>query len=192
MQQLSMLDMMIAPPPPVVARPYEPPPRREFMTRAYGVWGPMKIAVDERDPIEIEVRGIPTLIRFSSVFQTYAVEPAGSVYWSETGFRSFAGVYQIGGSNEYTEDEIRQIIEAMIDSKHGCNGKLTKWWPDYCRQWRQHKWFADRVDRATTWDQFGAEKQAEYWAKHDAEQAAALARMEAEGIDPKEVWRTYR
>lgn len=25
-----------------------------------------------------------------------------------------------------------------------------------------------------------------------AEEAAALARMEAEGIDPKEVWRTYK
>lgn len=192
MEQLSMFDMMMSPAPPVVVKPYQPPPRREFMTRAYGVWEPMKIDEDERDPIEIEVRGIPTLIRFSSVFQTYAVEPAGSVYWSETGFRSFAGVYQVGGSNEYTQDEIRQIIEATIDSKHGCNGKLTKWWPDYCRQWRQKKYFADRADRATTWDQLGAEKQAEYWAKHDAEQAAALARMEAEGIDPKEVWRTYR
>ncbi len=192
MQQLSMFDLMIPPPPPVVAKPWTPPPRREFMTRAYGVWEGMEIDLDERDPIEIEVRGIPTLIRFSSVFQTYAVEPAGSVYWSETGFRSFASVYQLGGGNEYTEDEIRQIIESMIDSKHGCAGKLTKWWPDYCLQWRQNKDFADRCNRETTWDQYGAEKHAEYWTSHDARQAAALERMAAEGIDPKEVWRTRR
>ena len=192
MQQLSMFDLMMTPTPPVVLKPYEPPPRREVMTRAYGVLQPMEINLDERDPIEIEVRGMSTLIRLSFVFQTYAVEPAGSAYWSETGFRSFAGYHQIGGDNEYTPDEIRQIIEATIDSKHGCNGKLTKWWPDYCLRWRWNKWFASRCERETTWAQWGPEEHAKCWAKHDAEQAAALARMEAEGIDPKEVWRTYK
>ena len=190
MEQLSLLDLMQPPPPPRKA--WVPPPTRQVMTRAYASEYLIEIGLEERDPIELEVRGIPTLIKFSSVFQTYAVQPAGSAYWSETGFRSFAGSYQIGGSNEYTEDEVRQIIEASIDSKHGCNGKLTKWWPSYCLQWRQNKYFADRADRSTTWDQFGAEKQSEYWAKHDADQAAALAQMEADGIDPKEVWRTYR
>ncbi|WP_311272200.1 MULTISPECIES: hypothetical protein [unclassified Rhizobium] len=185
-----MLDLMTPPPPP--SKPWVPPPTRHVMTRAYSSEYLMEIGLDERDPIEIEVRGISTLIKFSSVFSTYAVQPAGSDYWSPTGFHSFAGVYRIGASNEYANDEIREIIEAMIDSKHGCGGKLTKWWPSYCLQWRQNKYFADRQDRATTWDQFGPEKQAEYWAKHDAEQVAALAKMEAEGIDPKEVWRTYR
>lgn len=190
-QQLSMFDMMMPPPPPVVAKAWEPPPTREFLTRAYGVVEPMEIRVDERDPIEIEVRGIPTLIRFSSCFQTYAVLEAGSDYWSETGFRSFAGLERhIDG--ELTPSLLEEIISADIDSKHGCNGKLTKWWPDYCRQWRQSKSFADRCKRETTWDQFGPEKQAEYWASHDAKQAAALERMAVEGIDPNEVWRTYR
>jgi hypothetical protein len=189
MQQLSFIDMMM-PPPPVVVKPYEPPPTRDFVTRAYGVTEPMQIGLDEREPIEIEVRGIPTLIRFSSVFQTYAVEGPGSTYWSETGFRSFASAYQVGGDNEYSADEVRQVIEAMIDSKNGCNGKLTKWWPFYCLQWRQNKAFADRMDRATTWDQWGPEKQAEHWARHDARQAAALAQMADEGIDSDEVWRS--
>ncbi|WP_157628332.1 hypothetical protein [Rhizobium leguminosarum] len=192
MQQLSMLDLMMPPPPPPVRKPYAPPPRRDFMTRAYGVDTVMEIALDERDPIEIEVRGIPTLIRFSSVFQTYAVKPPGSAYWSETGFHSFAGLHQIAGTNEYSPDEIRQIIEAMIDSKHGCGGKLTKWWPFYCLQWRQSKDFADRSERSSTWDQWGSEKQAEHWASHDAKQSAALERMAADGIDPDEVWRTRR
>lgn len=191
MQQLSMFDLMMPPAPPVVAKPWTPPPRREFMTRAYGVEAPMEIDLDERDPIEIEVRGIPTLIRFSSCFQTYAVLPAGSEYWSETGFRSFAGLERHLDC-ELTPAVLGDIISANIDSKHGCNGKLTKWWPDYCRQWRQNKDFADRQDRATCWDQWGAEKQAEHWANHDARQAAALERMAAEGIDPAEVWRTRR
>ncbi|UNK39354.1 hypothetical protein MNR02_06515 [Shinella sp. H4-D48] len=191
MQQLSMLDLMMPPAPPVVAKPWEPPPRREFLTRAYGVEEMMEINLDERDPIEIEVRGIPTLVRFSSFFQTYTVQPAGSVYWSETGFKSFAGFY--GRIDDgLTPAVLEQIICADIDSKHGCNGKLTKWWPSYCLQWRQNKTFADKFDRATTWDQWGPEKQAEHWASHDARQAAALQQMAAEGIDPDEVWRTRR
>lgn len=189
MQQLSMFDLMMPPAPPPKA--WEPPPRREFMTHAYGVSKAMEIDLNEPDPIEIEVRGIPTLIRFSSFFQTYAVLPAGSVYWSETGFKSFAGLHgRIEGG--LTPSVLAEIISADIDSKYGCAGKLTKWWPHYCLQWRQNKDFADRQNRATTWDQWGAEKQAEHWASHDAKQAAALERMAAEGIDPDEVWRTRR
>jgi hypothetical protein len=191
MQQLSFMDVMVPPPPPPARRPYEPPPRREFMTRAYGVCEPMLIALDERDPIEIEVCGVPTLIRFSSGFCTYTVQPAGSPYWSETGFRSFAGYHVIDGP-EFTESDCRQIIEAMIDSKHGCNGKLTKWWPSYCLQWRQSREFANGRDRATTWDQWGPEKHVEHWANFDARQAAAEAQMLADGIDKEEVWRTRR
>lgn len=190
-QQLSMLDLMMPPPPPVVAKPWEMPPTREFVTRAYGVVEPMEIRVDERDPIEIEVRGIPTLIRFSSCFQTYAVLPPGSDYWSETGFRSFAGLERhLDG--ELTTSLLEEVIRANIDSKHGCNGKLDKWWPHYCLQWRQNKAFADKFERSTTWDQWGPEKQAEHWASHDAKQAAALEQMAADGIDPDEVWRTRR
>jgi len=191
MQQLSMFDLMMPPLPPVVAKPWTPPPTREFETRAYGVVAPMEIGLDERDPIEIEVRGIPTLVRFSSFFQVYAVQPPGSVYWSETGFKSFAGFWgRIEGG--LTPEILAEIIGADIDSKHGGGGKLTKWWPHYCLQWRQNKDFADRCKRETTWDQWGPEKHAEHWANYDAKQAAALERMAAEGIDPEEVWRTRR
>jgi hypothetical protein len=188
MQQLSMLDMMMPPPPPMVFKPFEPPPRRNFFTRAYGEEAVMEIDLDERDPIEIEVRGIPTLVRFTSVFQTYAVQPAGSAYWSETGFRSFAGLHCVGGNNEYSPDEITIIIERDIDRRKG----MTKWWPDYCLQWRQNRDFIQRVDRKTTWAQWGPEKQAEHWANADTKQAAALERMKGEGIDPDEVWRTRK
>jgi len=178
------------PPKPVFTpKPYEPPPRREVMTRAYGVVEPMLIGFDERDPIEIEVRRIPTLVRFSSFFQTYAVQPAGSAYWSETGFKSFAG-FQGRIEGGLTPSVLTEIISTDIDSKWGGNGKLTKWWPSYCLQWRQNKAFADKMDRSTTWDQWGPEKQAEHWAEFDTRQAEALARMAAEGIDPEEVWRT--
>lgn len=173
----------------IAPRAYEPPPRREFMTRAYGIEKPMMIDMEEPDPIEIEVRGIPTLIRFSSFFQTYAVQPAGSAYWSQTGFKSFAG-FQGRIDGGLTPTIIAEIINADIDSKWGGKGKLTKWWPDYCLQWRQNKDFADRVERATTWDQWGPEKQAEHWASYDARQAAAIERMHAQGIDPQEVWKT--
>ncbi|OCJ05293.1 hypothetical protein A6U87_14920 [Rhizobium sp. AC44/96] len=185
MQQLSMLDLMMPPSAPVVAKPYVAPPRRDFMTRAYGVKGPMSIRVDEEDPIEVEVRGIPTLIRFGFGWSTYTIQPAGSTYWSETGFRSFGGPQTDGL-------EIAEIIARHIDDKHGCNGKLTKWWPSYCLQWRQDKRFGDHFDRATTWDQWGPEKHKESWDNFDARQAAALERMAAEGIDPNEVWRTRR
>lgn len=188
-EQLSMLDMMMPPPPPVVSKPWTPPPTREFMTRAYGFLEPMKIGLDEQDPLEIEVRGVPTLVRFASFFQTYTVQKPGSIYWSETGFKSFAGFHG-RGIPDLTPGILAEIIGADIDSKWGCAGKLTKWWPDYCRQWRQNKAFVDKVDRATTWDQWGPDKQEEHWASHDARQAAALERMAAEGIDPNEVWRT--
>lgn len=191
MQQLSMFDLMMPPPPPVVAKPWTPPLRRSLITRAYGVEEPMEIDMDERDPIEIEVRGVPTLVRFSSFFQTYAVLPPGSVYWSETGFKSFAG-FQSRIDGGLTPSVLAEIISADIDSKWGCAGKLTKWWPHYCLQWRQNKDFADRCKRDTTWDQWGPEKHAEHWASHDAKQAAALDRMAADGIDPEEVWRTRR
>lgn len=181
MQQLSLLDLIA--PPPLPPKPYEPPPRREVITRAYGEDHAMLIGLDELVPIEIEVRRIPTLIRFGSGWSTYTVQPAGAVYWSETGFRSFGGP-------ETDADVIAAMISAHIDHKHGCNGKLTKWWPRYALQWRQEKRFADKMDRATTWDQWGPEEHVRCWANFDARQAEALDRMRSDGIDPDEVWRT--
>lgn len=183
MQQLSLIPLMEPPAPP--PKPYEPPPRREFMTRAYGEDHVMQIGLDELDPIEVEVRGIPTVIRFGFGWSTYVIQPPGSPYWSETGFRSFGGP-------ELDPDVIASMIAAHIDSKNGCKGKLTKWWPSYCLQWRQNKAFADKFGRATTWDQWGPEKQAEHWAAFDTRQAAALERMKSEDINPGEVWRTRR
>lgn len=176
--QLSMLDLMA--PPPI---PYSPPVRREVITRVYGGEYPMEIGEDELDPVEIEVRGIPTLIRFGGGWQTYTVQPAGSLYWSETGFRSFYGSF-------FDRAGIVSMIEAHIDHKNGCNGKLTKWWPSYALQWRQEKRFGASVDRATTWAQWGREEHRENWARFDAGQAAAIERMRSEGIDPEDVWRT--
>ncbi|KQV83262.1 hypothetical protein [Rhizobium sp. Root1220] len=181
MQQLSLLALMEPPPP--TPKPYEPPPRRDFMTRAYGEAHVMKIGMNELDPVEIEVRGIPTLILFSFGWQTYTVQPPGASYWSETGFRSFGGP-------ETEPDQIEQLIARHIDSKDGCKGKLTRWWPSYCLHWRQEKRFGDKFDRATTWDQWGAEKQREHWENYDARQRVAVERMAAEGIDPEDVWRS--
>ncbi|MDT9702534.1 hypothetical protein, partial [Streptomyces sp. P17] len=74
------------------------------------------------------------------------------MYWSETGFRSFGGP-------ETDTGIIAQMINAHIDSKSGCNGKLTKWWPSYALQWRQNRRFIEKMDRSTLWDQWGSEKQ---------------------------------
>lgn len=189
MEQLSMFGLMEPPAPPPKA--YEPPPRRPFLTRAYGEQHEMMIGLDEQDPVEMEVRGVPTLVRFSFGFQTYTVQPPGTLYWSETGFRSFAGYWTVGGGG-ITEADAAFIINREIDSKSGCNGKLVKWWPTYCLQWRQERAFEQKFKRETTWDQWGPEKQAEHWANFDARQNAALARMAAEGIDPDEVWRTRK
>ncbi len=179
--QLSMLDLFAPSSPPLA--PYSPPSRREFTTRAYGRVEPMLIGEGEEDPIEIEVRGIPTLIRFGFGWQTYTVQPPGSLYWSETGFRSFGGP-------ETDPNAIAEMIAAHIDHKNGCNGKLTKWWPSYALQWRQNRRFIEKMDRITLWDQWGAEKQVECLANFDARQAAALNQMRAEDIDPEDVWRT--
>lgn len=187
MEQLSFFDLLTPASTPASVKAWEPPPRRAFTTRAYGVEKAMEIGADERDPIEISVRGIPTLVRFASFFQVYAIEPPGSAYWSETGFRSFCGV-QDSIDGELTPQIIAQIIDADIDSKHGCNGKLTKWWPSYCLQWRQNRSFAERLGRERTWAQWGPEMQAECWASHDAAQSSAISRMQAEAIDPDDVW----
>ncbi len=178
-EQLSMLSLMTPPP---VRVPYEPPPRRDFMTRAYGEDHVLQIGMDEPDPVEIVVRGIPTLIRFGFL-STYTVQPAGSLYWSGTGFRSFGWAHT-------DLDEIAEMIAAHIDSKHGCNGKLERWWPDYVLMWKQNRDFARRVKRETTWAQWGPEKQIEYWTSFDAKQAAAEERMRVEGFDADEIWRS--
>ncbi|MFT4076868.1 MAG: hypothetical protein QM647_15185 [Asticcacaulis sp.] len=148
------------------------------MTKAYGEDYAMDIYVEDPDPFEIEVRGIPALI--TRGFCTYAIRPAGSLFWSETGFRSF-------GINVIDRDEVAECIETHLAK----SGKIERWWPRYVLWWRQSLAFelemTARLGRANIWDQWGPEKHAEAWANHDAKQAEHMAHMLADGIDPNEV-----
>ena len=93
-QQLDMFDVFNPPPEPVA---YVDPIMREVATHAYGVNGLMSIRDDEPDPFEIEVRGILCLIRMNFGFSTYTVQPAGTLFWSETGYRSWTnGNWSVG------------------------------------------------------------------------------------------------
>ena len=193
-EQLSMMDLLCPPPPPPAPEPYVEPARREVMTRAYGVTALMSIRADERDPVEMDVRGTPCLIRFDFGFNTYAVQPPGSPFWSETGFRSWVnGVWKSdrGIVFEGTIDDVRRLIEAYIDApvkKEGCGGKLVRWWPSYVLRWRDDlSWSIRYPNRAEIWAQWGPEKHAEVWAEHDRRISEAEARMWSEGIDPNEV-----
>lgn len=189
-QQLDMFDVFNPPPEPVA---YVDPIMREVATRAYGVNGLMIIRDDELDPFEIEVRGILCLIRMNFGFDTYTVQPAGTLFWSETGYRSWTNGKWIAGRGIVfggDEDDIRRLIEAYIDApvkSYGCGGNLAPWWPNYILRWRGDLLWSISHDRATVWDQWGPERHAEIWGAHDARIAAAEARMWAEGIDPNEV-----
>lgn len=180
-QQLSMMDLLCPPPP-------APPPvawvdnRYPLTIRAYGSATVITAFHDDTLPFEIEVRGIrATVVRGC----TYVIDGAGSPFWSETGFRSF------GGAPWETPDEaavdVERYIAAPAKNGNGCGGKLVRWWPGYVNQWRQNVSFWRSCDRTTVWAQWGPEKHAECWARYDADQAAAIARMIAEGIDPNDV-----
>ncbi|GAB5434780.1 MAG: hypothetical protein EpisKO_41500 [Epibacterium sp.] len=180
MQQLSFLDNLDPPLQPEVSTA---PARRKVMTRAYGRDYELELREDEPEPFEIEVRGIQCLISHSGGFCTYATEGPGALFWSETGFRSF-------GRATTDADEIRAMIEQHIDTPTrdmGCGGKLVKWWPMWVLQWCQNRTRDLEWNRDEVWAQWGPEKHAECWAKHDAEQLAALQRMKTEGIEPDEV-----
>lgn len=184
MHQTSMFDLLEPKPAP---RPYTPPVIRDVRTRAYGVDHIMQCREDEPDPIEIEVRGVPCVVKFGFGFSTYAVQKPGSLFWSETGFRSFAVSINWGDRIDEIPGLIEQYIDAPTKDGNGMGGKLAPWWPRYVNQWREAVSFGLRHDRETMWGQWGPEKQAEHWAAHDARCAAALKRMIAEGIDPSEV-----
>lgn len=188
MKQLSMLDLWADPAPPPI--PYVEPATRDVVTRAYGEdTYVMKIREDEPDPVYIEVRGTPCLIKFGFGWATYAVQEPGSLFWSGTGFRSFATSLD----PETDLDRIAAVIERYIDAPkkdgNGCGGKLVRWWPSYIIQWQQSLAFTLEygADRSKLWTQWGAEEHARIWAEKDAEFAAAVARMWAEGIDPNDV-----
>lgn len=188
MTQLSMFDILEPKPEP---RPYVDD-RRKFMSRAYGTGYELTLSADQDDPYEIEVRGCRTLIvaRHGSMlagFQTYTLGDPGSLYWSQTGFRSWTGVGEGAEDGEAVTRVIERYIDRPAKDGNGCGGKLVRWWPRYILDWQASRAFALSFNRATTWDQWGPEKQKECWENHDRKQAEAVARMISEGIDPDEI-----
>lgn len=144
------------------------------------------------DPVEAEVRGIPCVIDFNFGFATHAVRPPGSLFWSETGYRSWV----IGGMENrtlrYSGDvsDIIRAVEYYIDEpvkRGGRGGKLVDWWPLYVCQWRENRSFELRVDRGTCWNQWGPAKHRRAWANFDRDQRECLSMMISEGIDPNDV-----
>lgn len=140
---------------------------------------------DQLEPFEIEVRGVPCVVSSGS---TYAIEPAGSPFWSETGFRSLL-------CGDADADAMLAIVERYITAPakdgNGLGGKLTRWWPSYAIQWRQSLAFelsaTKDAGRAGVWDQWGPEKWEDHWHRHDMKLADAIERMIEEGIDPNDV-----
>lgn len=185
------LDMFPPPPPPPVV--YVPRETRKIMTKAYGTDYALSGYVGDPEPFEIEVRGIPCLINPTGGFKTYALQPFGTPFWSETGFRSFCiGDWHVKGGLIFpgTTNDMIRIIEANIDAKvsnGGFGGKLKKWWPSYVLQWRQDVSFFHGVDRSDIWDQWGPETHVKTWAAFDKRQAERMARMLSDGIDPNDV-----
>ncbi len=189
--QMSMFDLFEPPRAPVQVKAYTPPPTHQVMTRAYGKGYEMRVQDGEPDPYEIEVRGIPCLITFGVGFSTYTVQPAGSLFWSSTGFRSFAGA-MMGANLRFNGDfeHIPAYVESYLDtpeSKSGCGGKLVRWWPLYVSRWQQDvEWDLSYPDRSKVWMQWGPDRHAELWAQHDTRKAEAMRQMLADGIDPNE------
>lgn len=172
--------------------PWVEPAMREVMTRAYGADRVMRIPEDDPDPVEIEVDGTPCLITYGYGFSTYTVQPPGSLFWSETGFRNFSYGGLVDGKMQFVRDmdSIIYLIRAHIAAPvkdMGCGGNLVRWWPGYVNQWRQDVSFHHGRDRSEFCAQWGPERHAQLWAEFDARQAAAIERMQAEGIDPDEV-----
>lgn len=179
--QLSMLDALCPPPP---TQPKQDRVARRVLTRAYGCSTELNVVSPDPDPFESEVRGIPFLIAYCTGFCTYTVQPPGSLFWSETGFRSFG--YATTDRAEI-ERMVCRYIDAPAKDGTGCGGKLVRWWPGYVRQWQQSLSFRLGYKREELWTQWGPERHAEIWAAKEAEDAAALSRMWAEGIDPNDV-----
>ncbi|OAN56912.1 hypothetical protein [Sphingobium sp. TCM1] len=143
---------------------------------------------DDPEPFELTVRGVECVASWSGGFCTHAIGPAGSPFWSETGFRSF-------GVPTLDTDEIEAIICDYIDrpaKAYGCGGKLVRWWPGYVLQWRQSLGFEIEMTkqykgREGVWGQWGPEAWADHWHRHDMKLQDALDQMREEGIDPNDV-----
>lgn len=181
MMQLSMFDIFEPPPPPPV---YVEPVRRKVMGLAYGGTHEFTLSEGQPDPFQIEVRGIACTI--TPGFCTYVIDGPGSLFWSETGFRSFGYGYDIHDADEICA-AIERYIKAPAKDGNGCGGKLVRWWPGYIREWQGKVAWSLAYDRADMWAQWGPERNLEIWAAHDAKIIAAEARMWADGIDPNDV-----
>lgn len=185
-RQFDMLALLSSPP--AAASPRLPAhirgECREVQTRAANRGGLITIYhEDTPEPFEVVVRGIPCVIAYSGGFCTHAIEPAGSPFWSETGFRSFG--YMADDPAEIISF-IERYIDAPTKNGAGMGGKLTRWWPGYALQWRQSLGFELECGRGM-WAQWGPERHAECWANHDRKLAEAVERMRIEGIDPNDV-----
>ncbi len=180
------LDLFAAPVPKQAALPHRS--RREVHTRAAQHGGVITVyGDDDPEPFEMTVRGVPCVIAWSGGFCTHAINPPGSEFWSETGFRSF-------GLPTLDRQDITDAIASYIDTPvkaYGCGGKLTRWWPGYVLQWRQSLGFelemTAKQGREGVWDQWGPEAWADHWHRHDMRLQDAIEQMRGEGIDPNEV-----
>ena len=186
-QQLDMFAALEPPPaPPPQKIRWCDLPRRKVTVRAYGGETEFTVVDGDREPFELEVCGIACTISYSLGFCTTVIDRHGSLFWSESGFRSF-------GHPATDPDEVRSIVERYIDGPtktgDGLGGELVRWWPMYATQWRAGLEFILECgrDRSKLWAQWGPEKHAEIWAARDAEFEADLQRMRADGIDPNDL-----
>lgn len=143
------------------------------------------VRADDPEPFETEVRGVPCVISYSGGFCTHAINPPGSPFWSETGFRSFG--YALTDPGEIVA-AIARYIDAPAKTGAGCDGTLHPWWPSYVLQWQQSLVFElSFASRDEVWNQWGPEKWEDCWHRHDMRLADAIEQMRAEGIDPNDV-----
>lgn len=180
--QLSMMDVLCPPPP---EEEYVPIVRRDVITNAYGKETRLQLPLDAPDPVEVMIRNIPCLVVWDFGASIYATQPCGSLFWSETGYRSMA-------HSAASIEQVIELVEAYIDApkaKCGLGGRPKRWWPLWVLQWQQSLAFILQYgqDRSKLWAQWGPERHAEIWSKRDAEHADALNRMRKAGIDPNEV-----
>lgn len=163
-------------------------PRRQVAARAYGGETELTVVGDAPDPIQVEVAGIACTVAFDCDFgfSTYVIDGPGAKFWSETGFRSF-GVGAVDAAQVSTV--IERFIAAPARDGNGMGGRMVRWWPCYALQWRATLAMLLKMNepRAQLWTQWGPERHAEIWARKDRDFAAALARMQAAGIDPNDV-----
>lgn len=146
--------------------------RAEGRTPMWGVAG----------SFDTTIRGCRTRITMKCVtflggFETRTLDPEGSPYWSETGYRSWTGWHSgiAGGRAISVEDAVRLSIEGYIDRSTknggGCGGKLTRWWKSDV-QWLQQT-------RATLREKW-AQVEDRYWDREEEVRAKVIAR----GLDP--------